>query len=363
MIDLVAYDFELILARMLSRIPDTLDKREGSIIYDALAPAAYELAAAYEALYAAYEDTFLQTAAGSALDSRCEELGLARNAAVKAVRKGVFSDNGGTLLDIALGSRFSALGFRPEMNFMAVEKLADGVYALEAETAGAAGNEYQGMLLAINHIEGLGEAMLADILIPGEEEENDDDLRSRAVSLLQKEVSDGNAAQYLKWAAAYDGIGRAKVFPCWDGGNTVRVSILNSLNQKASAVLVDAFQLALDPGAEGLGNGLAPIGAMVTVSTAAEQPIAVSAAVVVTAGYGEEGMKAEVRAALAAFFTAAAYEKSRLDYIEIGAVVLGCDAVAAVSGLTVNGGQDGITLGEEEIAVLGDLSLTVEVAT
>ena len=39
--------FEFILDRMLDRVPDTVDKREGSIIYDALAPAAAELAKTY----------------------------------------------------------------------------------------------------------------------------------------------------------------------------------------------------------------------------------------------------------------------------------------------------------------------------
>ena len=36
--------FEAILERMLNRIPDSLDKREGSVIYDAIAPAALEIA-------------------------------------------------------------------------------------------------------------------------------------------------------------------------------------------------------------------------------------------------------------------------------------------------------------------------------
>lgn len=39
--------FESILSAMLQRVPDTVDKREGSVIYDALSPAAAELAKAY----------------------------------------------------------------------------------------------------------------------------------------------------------------------------------------------------------------------------------------------------------------------------------------------------------------------------
>ena len=37
------YTFEVILNAMLARVPDTIDKRQGSIIYNALAPAAVEL--------------------------------------------------------------------------------------------------------------------------------------------------------------------------------------------------------------------------------------------------------------------------------------------------------------------------------
>ena len=37
------YTYEKILNDMLDRVPDSLDKRQGSIIYNALAPAAVEL--------------------------------------------------------------------------------------------------------------------------------------------------------------------------------------------------------------------------------------------------------------------------------------------------------------------------------
>ena len=35
--------YEGIMSRILARVPDTLDKREGSIIYDAVAPIAVEI--------------------------------------------------------------------------------------------------------------------------------------------------------------------------------------------------------------------------------------------------------------------------------------------------------------------------------
>ena len=43
-------DFDTLMERMLENVSDELDKREGSVIYDAIAPAALELANMYVAL-------------------------------------------------------------------------------------------------------------------------------------------------------------------------------------------------------------------------------------------------------------------------------------------------------------------------
>ena len=42
--------FDAIMERLLSRVPTTLDTREGSVIYNALAPAAWEIQLLYEEL-------------------------------------------------------------------------------------------------------------------------------------------------------------------------------------------------------------------------------------------------------------------------------------------------------------------------
>ena len=53
---------ERLESRMLGRIPETLDKREGSIIFDATAPAAIELAEAYIMARVILRQTFATTA-------------------------------------------------------------------------------------------------------------------------------------------------------------------------------------------------------------------------------------------------------------------------------------------------------------
>ncbi|GAC41912.1 uncharacterized homolog of phage Mu protein gp47, partial [Paenibacillus popilliae ATCC 14706] len=55
--------YEEILERCLERIPDDMDKREGSVIYTALAPAAAELAIMYSLLQSEMDRAFPDTAA------------------------------------------------------------------------------------------------------------------------------------------------------------------------------------------------------------------------------------------------------------------------------------------------------------
>ena len=83
--------FEKILDRCLSnKAIETVDKRPGSIIYDALAPVCLELAEAYVKMDILEEQTFLLTATGNNLDKRAYDYGISRENATKALRIGEF---------------------------------------------------------------------------------------------------------------------------------------------------------------------------------------------------------------------------------------------------------------------------------
>ena len=99
MYESVTYD--LILKRMLDAVPNDVDKREGSIIYDALAPAALELVNMYVQLDNVLNETFADTASREFLIRRASERGITPEPATKAILKGQFN------MDIPIGSRFS----------------------------------------------------------------------------------------------------------------------------------------------------------------------------------------------------------------------------------------------------------------
>lgn len=156
--------FEAIMERCLARVTSSVDKREGSIIYDAIAPAAAELAIMYIELAYLMDRAFPDTATGEDLTKKCRERGVLRAAATYAVRKGYFETANGTGCNVALGTRFSG----GDINFAVTAEIAPGQYQLTAETAGAVGNEYIGTLYPIDYVPDLAAARLEDILIPME---------------------------------------------------------------------------------------------------------------------------------------------------------------------------------------------------
>ena len=342
--------FETIMERLLERVPDTFDKREGSVIWDALSPAAYELSLAYADMEVKRRNTFAGTADREGLIECCKEIGITPNPATYAVRQAIFTPLD---LEVAIGERFNF----EDLNFMVSEKISAGVYALTCETLGTAGNYGTGTLIPVNYVKGLQTANLTDtVLIYGEEEEETEVLRQRYFDTLPTFTIDGNIAQYEKWCKNFPGIGKFKIFPTWNGKNTVKVSILSAENTLASKTLIDDFQEYLDPNSEGLGNGQAPIGAVVTVTTAAEKKINISAQLILKTGYTEPlGLEDELQA----YFNSVSYSRNFISYIAVGAIFQNNDSIDSVVGLNINGGQVDIPLGEEEIAVKGALEWTV----
>lgn len=216
--------FEAIRDEMLAEVADDVDKREGSIIYDAIAPAALKLAEMYSSLNVFLNLVFADTADGEFLARRAAELGVYKKLATPAIRKGVFRDSNGLLMDIPLGSRFSLR----DITFEAIEKIVIGEYRMRSETPGTVGNLGMGTILPLEPIDNLGGAEVTDILTPGTNEESDESLYNRYEIRTQKQATSGNAYHYEQWALSIPGVGGVKVIPTWDGSNTVKVILLSA---------------------------------------------------------------------------------------------------------------------------------------
>ena len=257
-----SFTFEYLMERMLDNVPDDLDKREGSVIWDALAPAALELETGYLFLDYVLNQSFADTADRDFLILRARERGLLPNDATYAVLKGEFTP---TTADVA-GKRFN-LG---SLNYQVGDAIEGepGSYQLICETPGVEGHQTLGRLIPIDYVEGLQTANATQVLIPGEDEEDTEVFRNRYLNDFNPVRFGGNIAQYLDWINNIDGVGASRVQRRVSGQRKIIATIIDSTYSKATSTLVEAVQTALDPNEDGRGDGIAPIGHEVTVEAA-----------------------------------------------------------------------------------------------
>ena len=337
--------YDKILSEMLNSVTSDVDKREGSILYDALAPCAYKLAEIYSNL-SNYTDLFyLDTTVNDYLDKKAADYGKTRKGPTYAVRKVE------TTAAVDLGTRWGL----EDTTYKIIEFLSKNVYSAICEQAGEIGNQYRGMLENISNLSGVT-AVLSDITTSGTETESDEDFRSRLKSYIVNPSQNGNAAQYLEWASDYDGIGAAKVFPLWNGGNTVKIAIANRDRLPAELSLVASFQEYLDPKSEGLGNGVAPIGSKVTVTGGTQKDVSIAANVILNEGYYEASGALD---AITKYLASVTFSKNAVSYMRVGSVILDCESIAELNNLAINFGTVDIALSQDEIPVLTALNLTV----
>lgn len=343
--------YEKILRDLLARAPANVDTREGSIFYDAVAPAAAELANAYIELDYCMDEAFADTAEREFLIRRCAERGITPQEATNAVLKGVFEPA------VPIGSRFNA----DDRNYVVLEQIEGMTYRVQCEEAGVAGNMYLGPLIPIEYINGLESASLTEVLIPGEDDEDTDILRARYFRSFDSQAFGGNIADYQEKANALPGVGAVKVHPVWKGGGTVKLVILSSEFKPPSDELISNVQNAIDPeDNQGSGIGLAPIDHTVTVTGAEAQEVDIGLHLTYAPGYDWAGVQDSVTDAIEAYFAELrqAWESEtiivRISQIETR--LLGVTGVLDLSDTDICGATQNLQIDTDSVPVLGSVT-------
>ncbi|OPX43835.1 baseplate J-like protein [Ruminiclostridium hungatei] len=343
--------YEVLLQRMLDRIPNTIDKREGSVIFDALAPAAAELAQIYIEADVIMNEAFADTASRAYLIRRAAERGVVPRAASKAVLRGEFNVN------VPIGARFS-LG---NLNYAVTEQLTGFQYKLVCETPGAEGNRNFGTLLPVDYIDGLSSAELTEILIPGEDEEDTEQLRARYFSTLDSQAFGGNVTDYRQKVNEIQGVGGLKVYPVWNGGGTVKLVLIDSQFGKPSEELILEVQSRIDPlGNQGNGVGLAPIGHSVTVASVERQQVDIETVISYQQGWAWQDVKNYAEAVIDEYFLELSrnWADSQNLIVRISQIetrLLNVPGVLDISGTRLNGAEQNLVLDKDAIPVRGDM--------
>ena len=342
--------FDIIMQRMLARIPEDMDRREGSVIWDAMAPAAAELELAYIELDSILNEAFADTASRDFLIRRSAERGITVFPPPLRLQKGNLNLGN---LDV-LGKRFN----HDDLNFVVTEKISDGVYKLQCETPGVDGNRAFGSLVPIEYILGLTSASITELLIPGEDEEGTEALRQRYYQSFGDKAFGGNERDYLDKTNAIEGVGATKVTPIWNGPGTVKLTILDSQFNKASTVLIQTVQNIIDPAQDAKGDGLAPIGHIVTVDTVQEVTVNIATVMEFESGITFAAKSAEIQEAVANYLLELRQSWAdqtniivRIAHIETRILAIG--GIADIRDTNINGVASNLTLDGHQVPVLG----------
>lgn len=361
------YDYEYFINQALSKVPEGIDTREGSIIYDALAPTCYQLAAFIMQLKNVLLETFVVTATGEYLDYRAQETGLERIEATKAIVRARLTRGDGSPFSVAMGSRFSSIG-DDLVYYTVIAAEEEGIFRLQAEIAGESGNKYIGVLLPLNNFNGLAEAMVMEILIPARDTETDEELRKRIIDSKEIVTFGGNITDYYYLTSGIQGVGAVQIYPVWNGGGTVRLVILDDTYKAANEVLVERVQQMIDPTSNQQGIGYAPIGHQVTVAAPTNKTIDVEFELTLNLGVSYPQLADTIHQVIEDYFdkvrrgwderTDAGYE-CWVFRSQITAAILSVLGVANVQGLKLNGLEADVQLelsnDKQELPLLGEV--------
>lgn len=392
--------YEEILQRMLGRVSDKLDKREGSVIFDTLSPTSIEFQILYIELDNILKEAYGDTASRDFLILRCKERGIKPYDATKAVLLGEFSP-----VNINVrGQRFN-IG---SMNYMVTDLIEPGKYQVQCETAGVIGNQYLGTMIPMDYINGLESAELTKVLIPGEDDEDTEDLRTRYFASFDSQAFGGNRQDYIDKTNAIPGVGCTKVTPVWNSditpssmipnaevttwynkiiselsgkvkmwlssiymashnkklttGGTVKLTILDSDFNKASGTLIDKVQEIIDPqNMTGEGFGIAPIGHVVMVDTATEVVINIMTKLTFKSGYSWSNLQTPINDTIKTYLMTlrrawANEECLILRISQIESRLLDIPGILDVQNTMINGVESNLVLDNFDIPVFGGVS-------
>ncbi len=365
---------EVILQRMLARIPEEIDKSEGSFIYDALAPAAAEMVQMKIEMGEFLKRAFASTAFGEYLELRAEEQGVCRKKAVKSqgtVAKGnplLVIGTPGTV--IPLGTIVSTAADEAT-NTQAVEFVtlqekiipAEGMVQIDiaAVEPGIQGNvPARAINLLAVPLAGVTAVTNEKALTGGLEEETDESLLQRYYEKVRKPITSGNKWQFISWAKEVPGVGGARVFPI-SNSLMVRIVIVDTEMLPANDKLVEDAQHHLDPQREGLGLGVAPLGARVMVEPAKSLPVTISFETldIDVDKYTQEQVLENIAQVVKEYFQKEISFKANeqgqqvnISIAKLGSEIFKAEGLLDYTGFTINGGSANLSVAEDEVPVV-----------
>lgn len=379
------YDADDIYVRMRGILPQDIDSSEGSHTWNLLMPTAMVASELCEyVLPQVIQLIFPEWSYGDYLDAHAQTRGMSRKAAIAATGEVTITGIEGTV--VPAGTMFSTPSLNeddPSMTYETTQEvtiptttpttdettddteddttdstddeiLYGSVTApIECTEPGAAGNAAKNTVIFLDSsVDGIESVTNPAAITGGTDEETDEALIERIMEYDQTQGDSfvGNVADYKRWAMSVSGIGNASVIPANDNTGTVQIVLTDTNGDPASeALCTDVYDYIMSP--DNPEARLAPINAVLDITTPTLVEIAVQATVELTAEAVLEDVSAAFLASLTAYMPEA-QDDGEVKITRVAAILSGTEGVNDFDDLQIGKDSGGtIIYGDENIQI------------
>ena len=342
--------YENIKNRILDNMKIDIDKREGSFLNNMVSPISQELAKAYIEQEDLVNMAFVRNGFFNYLDLKCEEYGIYRKEGTKAVGEVIFTGENGT--SISNGTILSSNGlYFVVLNDSDITK-NQAELVVEALEVGKQYNLLANTKLSLTEpIHGITDIYVKTDIANGADVETDEELRDRYFDTIKKSYTSGNVAHYEAWTTEVNGVGLCKVFPLKNGNGTVEIVITDSNMLSASSELIESVKANIEE--------KRPIGASVSVVSATEKVINITANITLASGHSVEEVKSEFTNKVIEYLKDISFKSSYVSNARLGNLLLDTNGVFDYTEFKINNLTTNIALSDIEVPKLGTVSFEV----
>ncbi len=337
--------YEVIKQRILDNVNIDIDKREGSFTSNMVSPLSQELAKAYINMGDILSLGFIEDNFDTFLDKRVSEFGVHRKQGSKAIGEIKVEGKDGATIENGTIVKANDLYFTVLND---IELPNDNTIYVEANEAG-----YKYNLLANTEFELVEKNEKITKLVNkvdfanGVDVETDEDLRKRFVKVVNNPSTSGNKNHYEEWALQINGVGRAIVYPLWNGNGTVKVMIIGNDNKPVTEEIIEVCEAHISENM--------PIGCQLTVITPSLLNVTISASIELKEGYELEDVKLEFENNLSEYLKDVTNE---LTYSKVYGLLVNLAGIGDINNLLVNDSNSNITISEDKIVNISEIILS-----
>jgi uncharacterized phage protein gp47/JayE len=355
-----AQTYDVIMQRMLDRVSDDIDKREGSIIWDALSPEALEFARLYLELDNILNIVFARTSYGEYLDLIAESHGIERKSATEAIGYVWLEGVAGSIVEapveisVSINDeviKYIVIDEDDKTIDVQIPAGGSGRYKVVCAETGIKGNLAANSIEFYENITGISRIYNTEAFYGGGEEEIDSSLLQRLLEKAKNPPSSGNINDYTRWTKEIAGAESVKVIPLWNGPGTVKLIVYGAQGMPVTQEVVNNVKEYIDPD-NNVGEGKAPLGASITVVTVTIKNVFIEiSGLQIQEDYTLESVKNTVQNNLSSYLQNI-LPSSKVIFKSVEAVIMNTVGVLDFNSLSINGLNTNLTTEPEEKVLL-----------